>query len=219
MISTTGYIRPIFHRAADAEIRVPWRQRAEPATNALTAGPARAPCGRHRGTERALPAHSRGVADQFGGPMVRDTGGRSASLHRTLSADLDVLPIGGDRRFRPWGRQSWFAPHHLYQGQRVLSHGPKLPLLLILRVDAGGRRRTTAGRHSIGGDSDRQIDGSGKFGLAEWLPNHDGVRLLLPDPFGIAGDEQVGDRPLPGYFLDGGNAASPSQAGVDDHQV
>jgi len=63
------------------------------------------------------------------------------------------------------------------------------------------------------------VDGSDEFGLTKRLFEHDCVRSTLPNPSSIPGHENVRERPLTQYLLDGRNAASSSQAGIDDHQV
>jgi hypothetical protein len=45
------------------------------------------------------------------------------------------------------------------------------------------------------------------------------VRLARLDLSSVATDEQMRERPRAQNFLDGGNAASPAQTCVDDHQV
>jgi hypothetical protein len=58
------------------------------------------------------------------------------------------------------------------------------------------------------GSSDSLLDGSGKFGLTEWLSNNQRIRLAPADGFGVAADKQMRDRCRQKNFLYSRNAAS-----------
>ncbi len=63
------------------------------------------------------------------------------------------------------------------------------------------------------------MNGSDEFGFAERFADNHCIRLAHPQPSSIAADEHVCERPRSEYFLDSGNAASPTQPGIHDHQV
>ena len=81
-------------------------------------------------------------------------------------------------------------------------------------------QRPSPERHNLSnlrGSSEGQIDGSREFGFTEWFADHDRVRMTCPDTSGVATNEHMRDRSRAQYFLNGGNAASAAQAGIDDH--
>ena len=58
------------------------------------------------------------------------------------------------------------------------------------------------------GSSKGLLDGSGEFGLTEWLSNYQGIRLASANGFGVTADEQMRNRRGQKYLLYSRNAAA-----------
>ena len=69
--------------------------------------------------------------------------------------------------------------------------------------------------NSVEGD----FDGFNELGFAERFPEDHSFRPARANDIGVPTDEHVRKRPRAQNFVDGRNAASPTQARIDDHQV